>query len=147
MIRILFLLIAFITVSNMLMGQDLKNHIWQDRVIVIQTKDKYSLNYQKQLKELTNADKDLRERKIVLYQLENQRYKYTDFKNARIQNSWKPLKDSSLIRMNENENFRIELIGLDSSVKLKSEEVVTKEELFNLIDSMPMRKSELKNKE
>ena len=86
MIRILFLLIAFITVSNMLMGQDLKIHIWQDRVIVIQTKDKNSLNYQKQLKELTNADKDLRERKIVLYQLENQRYKYTDFNNARTQN-------------------------------------------------------------
>jgi len=38
------------------------------------------------------------------------------------------------------------LIGLDGGVKLKETEVLKKEDLFSIIDSMPMRLREIRQK-
>jgi len=43
--------------------------------------------------------------------------------------------------------FSIMLIGLDSGIKLQKNELLRSKALFDKIDSMPMRQSELRNKE
>ncbi len=62
-------------------------------------------------------------------------------------NSW--VLDSKLYtKYNSNaRDFKIMLIGLDGGVKLEQHKVLTSKELFSTIDSMPMRSSELRNKE
>ncbi|NNK75467.1 MAG: DUF4174 domain-containing protein, partial [Maribacter sp.] len=47
--------------------------------------------------------------------------------------------------LNENQNFELVLIGLDGIIKLKRNEILTTDDLFSIIDSMPMRKYKLKN--
>ncbi|MBD0405038.1 DUF4174 domain-containing protein [Flammeovirga sp. EKP202] len=42
-----------------------------------------------------------------------------------------------------SEDFEVILIGLDGSIKLKQADIMTHKDLYQLIDSMPMRKKEL----
>ena len=44
-----------------------------------------------------------------------------------------------------HDEFTFVLIGLDGGEKMRSTKVVSLEQLFGLIDSMPMRQWELKN--
>jgi len=46
---------------------------------------------------------------------------------------------------NLDKGFGLELIGLDGGVKYRSTSAVPLEELWTLIDGMPMRRAELKN--
>ena len=41
--------------------------------------------------------------------------------------------------------FSIILIGLDGGIKLRQQELLTAKELFRIIDSMPMRKAEMRD--
>lgn len=53
--------------------------------------------------------------------------------------------NASAIRQEANVNggqFQVVLVGKDGGVKLRSDSVVRNVEIFDLIDSMPMRKSE-----
>ena len=43
--------------------------------------------------------------------------------------------------------FRVVLIGLDGGAKLTSDEVVPTQRLFGLIDGMPMRQREIRQRE
>ena len=46
---------------------------------------------------------------------------------------------------NKKEHFEIILIGLDGRIKRQQTEILTEEDLFKIIDTMPMRKNEMKN--
>ena len=48
--------------------------------------------------------------------------------------------------LNEKEDFEVILIGLDGGIKLQRTELLTKEDLFKITDSMPMRRDELTKK-
>ncbi len=48
------------------------------------------------------------------------------------------------IKFNLNKSFTSLLIGKDGGVKLRSSQLVDPKEVFQLIDSMPMRKSEMR---
>ncbi len=142
--KIILLFILSLFIANALIAQVLKDHRWENRVVVIQAKDASSANYQKQLEEFVNSVEEFEERRIVLYQIVNQKYKYTDFKNPSLESVWKPFLNWDELKVNPDEIFKIELVGLDGGIKLESKQVVLKEDLFKLIDSMPMRKYELK---
>jgi hypothetical protein len=47
--------------------------------------------------------------------------------------------------LNANEAFEIILIGLDGGIKLRKNDIVSREELFSIIDAMPMRRNEMRN--
>ena len=102
---------------NALFGQDLGKHLWKDRLIIIQAPDLSNPNYKKQCAEFIGAEEGMTERKLVIYE-----------------------------QMNPNNPFKISLIGLDGGIKLVQTEVLKKEELFGVIDAMPMRMQEMKHK-
>lgn len=46
--------------------------------------------------------------------------------------------------ISKNDDFEVILIGLDGTIKLRGNKLVSTNELFKLIDSMPMRQREMK---
>jgi hypothetical protein len=83
-----------------------------------------------QVKSLDTHQEDVRERDI-----EVKSFPYAK-RNAAEWNKWE---------IDTTKAFTFLLIGRDSGEKLRSNEVVSPEKLFGLIDAMPMRRSEVKN--
>ena len=47
-------------------------------------------------------------------------------------------------QISNDKNFEVILVGLDGGIKLRQDQPVTTDKLFNLIDSMPMRQREMR---
>jgi hypothetical protein len=83
----------------------------------------------------------LKERKLIVYYVLP-----TQFKKGLASNKW---TDSKLLYQEfkrSNFNFEILLFGLDGKIKLFNYEFLPCKVLFNTIDKMPMRQSEIRKK-
>ena len=98
-------------------AQELAQYQWQHRVIIL-CGDSHSDSYQKQLNMLSAEELDAKfaDRKLIL------------------------IKDS---KEHCDADFKIMLYGLDGGMKLSSSTEVKAIEIFELIDSMPMRRAEI----
>ena len=145
-IRIILIIIGCSSFMN-LNGQNLKKHKWENRVLIVKTSDIKSKKYQEQLKEFKNSFEELIDRKFILYKITGDDFVLIDYKNSELNNSGKISRKLTDNILNEKENFEVILIGLDGGIKLQQTEILMKEDLFKIIDSMPMRRDELiKNK-
>ena len=134
------LLIFFILLSHFSLGQNMEKHLWENRVLLIYSIDEKSQKLENQLTILTEHKKKLLERKIVVYSFTEKRYSF-NFKNK-----W---ENSEILysKFNpKNEAFRVILIGLDGKIKLEQPTILSTEKLFTIIDRMPIRKREIRNK-
>jgi len=145
MIRLLFSVIAYLFFIN-LNGQNLEQHEWKDRILIINAESEASKTYQNQIEELRNSSSALKERKLVIYQVIGNKYELVDFDTKEIKAGGKISDNMGDDILTDKVPFEIILIGLDGGIKLRKADIIRKEELFNLIDSMPMRSSELRNK-
>ena len=127
-------------------GQKLEKHQWTNRVLIVKTVDVQSNKYQEQVKEFTNSTEELIDRKLILYKINKEDFTLTNYQNSALNSSGKVSKKLAEGILNEKDNFEIILIGLDGGIKLQHTEVLTKQELFNTIDAMPMRRNEIKNR-
>lgn len=119
-----FAVILFIVICSNCSSQNLKNYQWKNRLVIL-VGDKNDSVIKEQLKLLTSLQNELDERQI------------------------KVLHSNNGIReeLNLNPKFvGLILIGKDGGIKLKKPYVVQPGSLFSLIDGMPMRRAELKNK-
>jgi len=121
-------------------SQNLEKHQWNDRVILIFSNDKSSSELEKQIDLFQKEKVGLEERKLKIYQFSEGDYKFSFF------DSWKKSTLNLKRFFDKEESFKIVLIGLDGGIKLKQNIILTPEKLFAIIDGMPMRKRELKNK-
>ncbi len=136
----IFLLI--ILSSMAVNAQDLKTHKWENRLVLVISKEQDSPNYKKQLSELKKDQKGLSERKLIIYKILPDK-----FSKGLESRNWK--KASTLYEKYKTKNcdFQVLLIGLDGGIKLNQPKVLSLEKLFSTIHSMPMRQSEIrKNK-
>lgn len=118
-------------------AQDLNTHKWKNRVLLIISEKVNSESYKKQINILKNNNEALLERKLVIYHILPKKYKLNN-------ENW--VASSNLFKRynSKDETFKIVLIGLDGSVKLEENNVISAEKLFSIIDAMPMRKSEIR---
>ena len=119
MLRLFFISIG-VMICIQSFSQDLGQYRWRNRIILI-SGDTESSVYQKQI-QILNQEKfqqPLEERKLLVI---------TNDRNAK------------------QEDFNLKLIGLDGGEKLNSNDFVDPQLIFDLIDSMPMRRSEMKRK-
>ncbi len=125
-----------------LTGQNLKEHQWKNRVVLIITNDSESQNYASQLQEFNMHIQEFEARKLIYYKVLPNKHKL----ESNTDNSW--VKDSDLYSKYNpvNSAFRLILIGLDGSIKINQNELLTTKALFETIDAMPMRRGEIKNK-
>lgn len=69
-----------------------------------------------------------------------------NFKEKQNNDPWLPRHKQDQKSWNWNTPFSVTLIGLDGGIKLETTEILKRKELYRIIDSMPMRRSEIKNK-
>lgn len=121
-------------------AQDLEQHRWKDRVILITANSEANQKLQQQLNALTQKDTALTDRKLVIYTVTPNTYTL-QFPNQRSVSN-----DQYCANVPANTAFKIILVGLDGQIKLTSSTVVSSSTLFDTIDQMPMRKQELTKK-
>ena len=121
-------------------AQDLRPLRWQNRVLLLYTDNLMHPQYQKMEEALLMEEKEVDARKLVVYTILGQ--KVSRGLPAKTWQDDLPLREAS---QNLGKGFGLELIGLDGGVKYRSTSAVSLQELWALIDGMPMRRAELKN--
>ena len=128
--------LCFLTQS---MAQKLKDYKWKNRLVLVIGNNTNNTTFTRQLEVLENDNQGLNERRLKLFKVLPNKYQLDE-------ELW---VEGSLVfdKYNANKDpFRIILIGLDGGIKLSQSTVISKKDLFDLIDSMPMRSSELRSK-
>jgi hypothetical protein len=139
----LLLIISFFQFSNM-NAQSLNWYKWEKRIVLIVTNNENLKIYQDQLDVLTNSKANLKERKVMVCRAMPSQFtfgygNFTWIHYPTIYDKYHDYKSGG--------NFEVLLIGLDGEVKLKQTEILGIEELFSIIDTMPMRKAEMERNE
>ena len=111
----------------------LEEYRWKKRILVLQTEDPDKVKAQKEL--LDRVIPDLRERKLVLLGFAIDKEPYASIDITQLKTKYK------------NKQHSILLFGLDGQLKNSWTIPVDPEKIFTVIDKMPMRRRELKEKE
>lgn len=132
-----------ISTANFMEAQDLKKHRWRQRVIIILTENRDNALFNEQVSELEKHLNGLEARKLIVYQLSPKSYKI-NFSEA---NQW--IENTSLYENFSKTElpFQVLLIGLDGSIKLRQAKLLSAASLFETIDAMPMRRTEMRRKD
>lgn len=129
------LLIFFIVQSLCLQSQDLTSYKWKTRVIILTDTIETLSNSKKELARFLNFKKELKERDVVI--LLHYKGKLYDQKGKIL---------SQKIGLNIEPSFcGVHLVGKDGSVKLKKRYPLAPKTIIEIIDSMPMRRAEMRN--
>lgn len=139
---------SFLVISSLFftysvgMAQVLRQHQWEDRVILVFASDQEESLFQQQLQLLQTNEEELEDRELVVYRIFDQKA------IGPMGKSLKPKRAAELRSRYapDKKSFFFVLIGKDGGVKLRSDQVVEMDKLFGLIDSMPMRRAEMRRK-
>lgn len=122
---------------------DLGDHKWQDRVLRVFSPNTYNADYRKQVQILRKSKPGIQERDLkVFYALEQSSAsaKGEIIPDGEVQDLRKNFEVSA-------SDYTVILIGKDGTEKLRTHEAISAQKLFEEIDSMPMRKLEMKDGE
>jgi hypothetical protein len=118
----------------------MENHLWKNRVLLIYASDENSQELENQFAILEKHSKELLERKIIIYSFTKKSYRLN------FDNNWKKSEELFSSFIPKKDVFTIRLIGLDGGIKLEQNRELSSEKLFTIIDGMPIRKREIRNK-
>lgn len=127
-------------------SQSVSDYQWKNRVLIIKH-DGVSIElFRQQELELEGETDELRERKMLLVFYNDGVYTFKNY----VKDEEHILQDGKVVKLDfqwkEEEPFEVVLIGLDGGVKLRKESPLSKEDLYAIIDGMPMRRAELNRK-
>lgn len=119
----------------------MRPHFWKERVVIVFAPSEADPRLAQQRAALAADPGGMAERKVVRYEVVGSREVAKDGRS---------LDAGAAAEFRERfnaplEEFEVIVIGLDGLVKKRDVEVVGNDELFELIDSMPMRQAELKS--
>lgn len=123
-------------------AQNLSSHQWNDRLVIILVQDQSNQILKNQISELKKSVDGLEDRQIIVYQSQPGKYQ----KGLGNGNKWEASGEIYKRLKETDSEFEIVLIGLDGGIKLRKRELLKCEELFGVIDQMPMRRSEMNGK-
>ncbi|MGC6429924.1 MAG: DUF4174 domain-containing protein [Jejuia sp.] len=123
--------------SNVLGSQNLSVHQWENRIILISADKSHSEMANQQLIVLEKEKVNLIDRKIVIYKCIVDSCEYYNWNTT--------VKRFQIHKAKKG--FNTTLIGLDGGKKYESKSLEAPSVFFNLIDKMPMRRQELRNKD
>ena len=137
--KLLILVLTFITYATMT-SQSISDLQWKNRLIVVITDSANSKELHEQLEIFKNDMDGFIDRKLKLIHAlpDKQRFVLPEISEWQVSNFYRNNKKD------KSADLEVILIGLDGGVKLRQYEVVEAKEIFDLIDSMPMRQSEIR---
>ena len=138
---LLFLILLITLIGN---GQEdfLGQYQWKNRIILIFSPTVQNVSLQAQKIEFTSYLKQFLERDLIQLEvlpdrmINSQSEAVNLFHHAILRKKYDVAEDE----------YKFILIGKDGGVKFNSDRFVTREDLFSLIDAMPMRKREMRIK-
>lgn len=136
MTNLKFILIFFL-LTTVGFAQNIDEHKWKNRVVLVFADEQHQDLLNDQFSILNKDQQQLTDRKLVIYTCNTEKCTLYKGDGSKI---LVPLK-------RKVQGFEFRLIGLDGGVKKRSRKVVSREDLFALIDGMPMRRQELKTKQ
>ena len=136
--RTLFSIATMAIMTITVSAQQLKEHRWNDRVLLLYTDDLANPQYERQIRELQRDWQGAEDRRIVVYTILKERYA-----RGLPAESW--VRKASPLKLPAT-GFYLELVGLDGGTKLREEQYQPIADLWSLIDGMPIRRSELSKK-
>ena len=139
---LLFALVSILSTTIPMSAQDLSQHEWKDRLLLVLTTENSKELYKEQMDLFKDNIAGLEERKLVIYSVMPEKYK----KGIQAEKWVESTRLNDRYREGGKE-FEVILLGLDGRVKLRQSEILSIEKLFRTIDAMPMRRNELRNKE
>lgn len=134
-----FLLLVFLFSSFYAQSQVLSSRQWKNRVLLIMSENPNDPLVKQQVSLFSKDAEEMKERKLLLMQVFPEFYLmggdsairrtsgevYFDYKSAK-------------------KSFELILIGLDGDEKMRRAELIRPEDLYAIIDAMPMRRYEMK---
>lgn len=134
----IFILI-FLMISMDNFSQIIDKHQFNNRLLLIYTTDKIDATFKNQIQDIQQNLNGLKERNLIVYIFTKDTYQLlSDDKIFKIEKN-NPFKK-------ESSSFKLKLIGLDGGVKYTTTNFTPTIKIFEIIDAMPMRIRELKNK-
>ena len=115
-------------------AQDLSNYTWKNRIVILYENDTNTADVESALEIIDNYTSKFTERDILVFVYKDNIFYSTNRKATDI-------KKSDILPKTYDGYV---LIGKDGGIKSKALYPFNLEQLFNLIDSMPMRKSEMR---
>ena len=117
-------------------------HQWEERVLIVTASSPTNIGYKSQQQLLTEGKKGMKERNLVIYRLYSDHWVDPN-QEMLSQEDADAIYDAYGI---EKGTFSVVLIGKDGGVKMRKDDLVSTREIFQLIDSMPMRQQEMRRK-
>lgn len=141
--KLIFLVMLLISGNLLAQESDiLKNYRWKNRILIIFSPSNNADIYINQISALNEAKKGVKDREIVILSIFEKKGLSSDNQYFNSEVCEKLRKEFGI----KSEAFSTLLIGKDGGEKYRKNAIFTVTELFTLIDAMPMRKAELKEK-
>ncbi|HKK64120.1 MAG TPA: DUF4174 domain-containing protein [Bacteroidales bacterium] len=139
--KAIIILLMVLIVNGMVSAQDLKDHRWENRILLVYTENINSDLYSEQLNEFRVDKEGWDDRRMVLYSITSK-----SFSKGWENDKWVPVNDKKERFFSGEKDFEVVLLGLDGNEKLRQDKLLTRKKLYRTIDAMPMRQSELRNR-
>lgn len=126
-------------------AQDLADFRWKNRIVLIISAQPDLKEAERQMAEFRKVPDQLAERKVKVFLVCPSKYTQPVGYEQDSIIAWGSAQwyDRMVTR---DEDFEVLLIGLDGGVKWRQSELMSNEFLFQKIDSMPMRRTEIQRK-
>jgi len=117
-------------------------HKWEKRVLIFSASSPTNVGYKRQEQLISKGKKGMKERDLIIYKLYDDHW---------LDEKGELLSDEQATKIRDTYDipkgtFMVVLIGKDGTVKMRKNDIVSTREIFALIDSMPMRQREAKER-
>jgi len=124
------------------MDEDIAHLQWKKRLLLVFAADSAQSNFQSLANEISSRQADVEDRDLVVFEI-------LESGTSRMNRSRIEPQKAASIREQfgiASDGFTVILVGKDGGIKLKRNDQVRLDEIFKLIDSMPMRQDEMHHK-
>jgi Domain of unknown function (DUF4174) len=118
----------------------MEKYRWENRIVLIFSPSEKNEAYRQQLSSLVEGEKGIEERDIVIFKIFEDKG-ITPENEQLTKNICEQLRQEFGIK---KEQFCVILIGKDGGEKYRKSTILSNENLFAIIDAMPMRRTEMK---
>lgn len=138
----LLLLVFSMIFGSAIFAQNLDEYQWRKRLLLVFSPSENSELLRQQLDLFLEQKAENKDRDLIIFQIHPDGGLIKNTRNLTKRQAQKLFKQFDL----PQDQFNLLLIGKDSGVKFRSREITNMKTIYNLIDQMPMRRSEMKSK-